>query len=61
MIRDELRASLRATVDQGMQAELQEMIKAELLGELGERFSRNLRVVIRREVAAAIDAQIDRI
>lgn len=36
------------------------MIQEELHGELGERFSRNLRAVIRREIASAIDEQIDR-
>ncbi|MCF3972903.1 hypothetical protein [Paracoccus salsus] len=40
---------------------LREMIQEELHGELGERFSRNLRAVIRREVSAAIDDQLDRI
>lgn len=39
---------------------LREMIQEELHGELGQRFSRNLRAVIRREVAAAIDDQMDR-
>lgn len=39
---------------------LREMIQEELHGELGQRFSRNLRAVIRREVAAAIEDQLDR-
>lgn len=39
---------------------LREMVQEELHGELGERFSRNLRAVIRREVAAAIEDQLDR-
>lgn len=39
---------------------LREMIQEELQGELGERFSRNIRAVIRREVAAAIDAHLER-
>lgn len=39
---------------------LREMVQEELNGELGERFSANLRAVIRREVAAAIEAQLDR-
>lgn len=39
---------------------LREMIQEELHGELGERFSRNLRAVIRREVAAAIDEHLER-
>lgn len=40
---------------------LREMVQEELHGELGERFSRNLRAVIRREVAAAIEDQLDRL
>jgi len=32
-----------------------------LQGEMGQRFSRNLRAVIRREIAAAMDDQLDRI
>lgn len=39
---------------------LREMVQEELHGELGEQFSRNLRAVIRREVAAAIEDQLDR-
>lgn len=39
---------------------LRDMIQEELQGELGQRFSRNLRLVIRREVAAAIDDQLER-
>ncbi|WP_347139738.1 hypothetical protein [Paracoccus sp. SSK6] len=39
---------------------LREMVQEELNGELGQRFSANLRAVIRREVAAAIEAQLDR-
>ena len=37
------------------------MIQEELHGELGERFSRNLRAVIRREIASAIENQMDRL
>ena len=39
---------------------LREMVQDELNGALGERFSANLRAVIRREVAAAIDTYLDR-
>lgn len=39
---------------------LREMVQDELNGSLGERFSANLRAVIRREVAAAIDTYLDR-
>lgn len=46
--------------EQSIRDLLREMIQEELHGELGERFSRNLRAVIRREVAAAIDEQLDR-
>lgn len=47
--------------EQSIRDLLREMIQEELHGELGERFSRNLRSVIRREVAAAIDDQLDRL
>ncbi len=40
---------------------LREMVQEELHGELGQRFSRNLRAVIRREVAAAIDEHLERL
>lgn len=40
---------------------LRDMIREELHGELGERFSRNLRAVIRREVASAIEDFLDRV
>ncbi|MDO5648188.1 hypothetical protein [Paracoccus sp. (in: a-proteobacteria)] len=40
---------------------LREMVRAELHGALGERFSANIRAVIRREVAEAIDAQVARL
>ncbi|MCZ0961508.1 hypothetical protein [Paracoccus benzoatiresistens] len=46
--------------EQDIRALLREMVQEELNGELGERFSANLRAVIRREVAAAIEAQLDR-
>ena len=46
--------------EQSIRDLLRDMIQEELHGELGQRFARNLRAVIRREVAAAIDDQIDR-
>lgn len=46
--------------EQSIRDLLRDMIQEELHGELGQRFSRNLRAVIRREVAAAIDDQLDR-
>ncbi|WP_374301902.1 hypothetical protein [Paracoccus sp. (in: a-proteobacteria)] len=58
-------AELRAAAepedkDQDIRDLLREMVQEELNGELGQRFSANLRAVIRREVASAIDAQLDR-
>lgn len=46
--------------DQSIRELLRDMVQTELNGELGERFSANLRAVIRREVAAAIDTHLDR-
>ncbi|WP_295042428.1 hypothetical protein [uncultured Paracoccus sp.] len=46
--------------EQSIRDLLREMVQEELNGELGERFSANLRAVIRREIAAAIDAHLDR-
>lgn len=46
--------------DQSIRELLRDMVQTELNGELGERFSANLRAVIRREVAAAIDTYLDR-
>lgn len=40
---------------------IRELIQEELHGDLGQRFSRNLRAVIRREVAAAIDEHLERL
>ena len=40
---------------------IREMIQEELHGELGQRFSLNLRSVIRREIADAIGDQLDRL
>ncbi|MDO5704957.1 MAG: hypothetical protein Q4G49_07775 [Paracoccus sp. (in: a-proteobacteria)] len=48
-------AATNADVPQALRALIREMIQEELHGELGQRFSRNLRAVIRREVLAAID------
>lgn len=46
--------------DQAIRELLREMVQEELNGELGERFSANLRALIRREVAAAVEQQLDR-
>lgn len=46
--------------DHGVRDLVRRMVREELNGELGQKFSANLRAVIRREVAAAIDAQMDR-
>lgn len=46
--------------EHGIRDLLREMVQEELNGELGERFSANLRALIRREIAAAIDAHLDR-
>lgn len=40
---------------------IRDMIQEELHGELGQRFARNLRAIIRREISAAIDEQMDRL
>lgn len=45
----------------GVRSQIRELIQCEMQGELGQRFSRNLRIVIRREIAAAIDDQFDRV
>lgn len=47
--------------EQSIRDLISEMIQEELHGELGQRFSRNLRAVIRREVAAAIDEHLERL
>ena len=47
--------------EQSIRDLLREMIQEELLGEMGQRFSSNLRAVIRREIASAIDDQLERI
>lgn len=44
-----------------LRALVRSAIQDELLGELGHRFARNLRAVIRREVATALDGQLDRL
>lgn len=53
-------ATAQAAEDQSIRDLLRDMVQAELNGALGERFSANLRTVIRREVAAAIDTYLDR-
>lgn len=40
---------------------LRELIQEELQGEMGQRFSSNLRAVIRREVASVIDQHLERL
>lgn len=47
--------------DEAIRDLLRELIREELQGELGERFSRNLRALVRREIAAAIDAELSRL
>lgn len=54
-------AEILSEEEQSIRELLREMIQEELLGELGQRFSRNLRAVIRREVAVAIDDHLDRL
>lgn len=54
-------ADILSEEEQSIRELLREMIQEELLGELGQRFSRNLRAVIRREVAVAIDDHLDRL
>ncbi len=44
--------------DKTMRAHLQEMIREELEGEMGARFSGNLRAVVRREIASALDERL---
>lgn len=44
--------------DAAMRARLKEMIREELEGEMGARFSGNLRAVVRREVAASLDERL---
>ena len=38
---------------------LREIVREELQGEMGERFSSNLRAVIRREVADSLDRHLE--
>lgn len=49
------------TEDPELRSLLREMIQEELQGEMGQRFSSNLRAVIRREVATMIDQHLERI
>lgn len=44
--------------DKTMRTHLQEMIREELEGEMGARFSGNLRAVVRREIATALDERL---
>ncbi|WP_405403822.1 hypothetical protein [Paracoccus sp. Ld10] len=44
--------------DKAMRAHLQEMIREELEGEMGARFSGNLRAVVRREIASSLDERL---
>ncbi|MDO5633153.1 MAG: hypothetical protein Q4G22_15165 [Paracoccus sp. (in: a-proteobacteria)] len=46
--------------DQALREMIRDIVQQELHGELGQRFSRNLRAVIRREVLAAIEDNFDR-
>ncbi|MDO5612900.1 MAG: hypothetical protein Q4G14_06605 [Paracoccus sp. (in: a-proteobacteria)] len=45
---------------QALREMIRDIVQQELHGELGQRFSRNLRAVIRREVLAAIEDNFDR-
>ena len=57
----EMAADPAFSLEAGLQDLIREIIQEELHGELGQRFSRNLRAVIRREVAAAIDDHLERL
>lgn len=61
-LQDEVMAETSEVVDEASIREvIREIIQEELHGELGQRFSRNLRAVIRREVAASIDEHLERL
>lgn len=60
-VHDTITGLPREEEEQSIRDLLRDMIQEELQGELGARFSRNLRGVIRREIAAAIDDQLDRL
>lgn len=49
------RAAERVLDAEALRNRLNEMIREELQGEMGARFSSNIRAVIRREVASAVD------
>lgn len=51
-------ALARALEDNSLRARLQDMIRDELAGEMGARFSGNLQAVIRREVASGLDDRL---
>ncbi|MFC0202272.1 flagellar biosynthesis protein FlhF [Paracoccus rhizosphaerae] len=51
--------SVQRMLDEGtLRDRLNEMIREELQGEMGARFSSNIRAVIRREVATAVDDRL---
>lgn len=61
-VQEEVIAETGEAVDEASIREvIREIIQEELHGELGQRFSRNLRAVIRREVAASIDEHLERL
>ncbi|TJZ91118.1 hypothetical protein FA743_13015 [Paracoccus gahaiensis] len=51
-------ALVRALEDNSLRVRLQDMIRDELAGEMGARFSGNLQAVIRREVASGLDDRL---
>ncbi|QBX35468.1 hypothetical protein E4191_12785 [Paracoccus liaowanqingii] len=51
-------ALTEALVDDSLRSQVLEMIRDELAGEMGARFSGNLQAVIRREVAAGLDDRL---
>lgn len=51
-------AVTRMLEDGSLRSHLQEMIREELEGEMGARFSGNLRAVVRREIATALDERL---
>ncbi|MCG6111810.1 MAG: hypothetical protein MEQ74_06445 [Paracoccus sp.] len=51
-------AVTRIMEDGSLRAHLKEMIREELEGEMGARFSGNLRAVVRREIATALDERL---
>ncbi|RJK96210.1 hypothetical protein D3P06_17890 [Paracoccus aestuarii] len=51
-------AIARITADGTLRDHLQEMIREDLEGEMGARFSGNLRTVLRREISVALDDRL---